>query len=72
MAAAFPAAALAKKPGGKGVQEFTHVFTAGFPVFTFDPPSRTTLVTIPTGGFYSQQWTFGEHLGRTWTRPATS
>jgi kynurenine formamidase len=32
-------------------------------VFTFDPPTRETLITIPSGGFYSQKWTFGEHSG---------
>jgi kynurenine formamidase len=61
--ATFPAGALAKRPGGKRVQDLTHVFTAGFPVFSFSPPSRVTLVTIPSGGFYAQQWTFGEHSG---------
>jgi kynurenine formamidase len=47
----------------KRLQDLTHVFRAGFPVFTFDPPARQTLITIPTGGFYSQRWTFGEHSG---------
>jgi kynurenine formamidase len=45
------------------LQDLTHVFTEGFPVFTFDPPMRETLITIPAGGFYSQKWTFGEHSG---------
>jgi kynurenine formamidase len=45
------------------LQDLTHVFFAGFPVFTFDPPKRRTLITIPDGGFYSQEWTFGEHSG---------
>ena len=45
------------------LQDLTHVFFAGFPVFTFDPPRRRTLITIPSGGFYSQEWTFGEHSG---------
>jgi kynurenine formamidase len=45
------------------LQDLTHVFFAGFPVFTFDPPRKRTLVTIPSGGFYSQEWTFGEHSG---------
>jgi kynurenine formamidase len=44
-------------------QDLTHVFTAGFPVFTGDPPARRTLNTIPANGFYSQAWTFGEHSG---------
>jgi kynurenine formamidase len=45
------------------LQDLTHVFTEGFPVFTFDPPMRETLITIPAGGFYAQKWTFGEHSG---------
>jgi len=44
-------------------QDLTHVFTEGFPVYSFDPPARRTLVTIEEGGFYSQEWTFGEHSG---------
>jgi kynurenine formamidase len=65
LAASFPASALAN--GGPGrrdrAADLTHTFTAGFPVFTFDPPERSTLVTIPSGGFYAQKWTFGEHSG---------
>jgi kynurenine formamidase len=68
VAAAFPTRASAgrprpHRPGRQRLQDLTHVFTEGFPVFTFDPPARETLVTIPTGGFYSQRWTFGEHSG---------
>lgn len=63
VAAAYPARAFAHHPPKKRLQDLTHVFTAGFPVFTFDPPARRTLITIPTGGFYSQEWTFGEHSG---------
>jgi len=64
LAAAFPASALASgSRRGDRIADLTHTFTAGFPVFAFDPPSRSTLVTIPTGGFYAQQWTFGEHSG---------
>ena len=62
--AAFPARALAHgRPKKKRLEDLTHTFTAGFPVFTFEPPRRRTLVTIPTGGFYAQEWTFGEHSG---------
>jgi kynurenine formamidase len=66
--ATFPARASAGHPRShrherKRLQDLTHVFTEGFPVFTFDPPAREDLVTIPSGGFYSQQWTFGEHSG---------
>jgi kynurenine formamidase len=45
------------------VVDLTHTFTAGFPVYTGDPPRRRTLVTIPANGFYAQEWTFGEHSG---------
>jgi kynurenine formamidase len=62
-AVAFPTRALAHRAPKKRLQDLTHVFTEGFPVFTFDPPTRRTLVTIPSGGFYSQEWTFGEHSG---------
>jgi kynurenine formamidase len=48
---------------GRRHQDLTHVFTAGFPVFTGDAPTRRTLTTIQANGFYSQQWTFGEHSG---------
>jgi kynurenine formamidase len=63
VAAAFPAAALAVRPAKGRFADLTHVFTEGFPVFTGDTPARETLFTIPTAGFYSQQWTFGEHSG---------
>jgi kynurenine formamidase len=59
----FPTRALAHGRSKKRLQDLTHVFTEGFPVFTFDTPTREDLVTIPTGGFYSQEWTFGEHSG---------
>ena len=44
-------------------QDLTHVFTAGFPVYTGNPPARTTLTTVEGDGFYKQQWTFDEHSG---------
>lgn len=47
----------------KRVQDLTHVFRDGFPVYGFDNPSRQTLVTVPNDGFYAQQWTFAEHSG---------
>jgi kynurenine formamidase len=64
-AAAVPAPVMAAsgKRKKRRSQDLTHVFTEGFPVFTFDPPTRRTLVTIEDGGFYSQEWTFGEHSG---------
>jgi kynurenine formamidase len=65
---ALPGGAVAGRPAShrrakKRLQDLTHVFREGFPVFTFDPPTRETLITIPSGGFYSQEWTFGEHSG---------
>ncbi len=44
-------------------QDLTHLFREGFPVYTFDPPVRRTLVTVEQDGFYSQEWRFGEHSG---------
>jgi kynurenine formamidase len=43
------------RPAKGRFADLTHTFRARFPVFTFDPPARRTLVTIPTGGFYSQE-----------------
>lgn len=63
VAATVPARALAVRPAKSRFADLTHVFTEGFPVYTGDPPTRETLVTIPVNGFYSQQWTFGEHSG---------
>jgi kynurenine formamidase len=62
-AAAFPAPALAVRGTPRRLQDLTHVFTAGFPVFNPPPPARETVVTIPANGFYAQKWTFGEHSG---------
>jgi kynurenine formamidase len=45
------------------VADLTHVFRAGFPVYTGDEPRRRTLKTFANDGFYSQEWTFGEHSG---------
>ncbi len=59
-----PAQALAAAGGpGRRLVDLTHVLRAGFPVYTFDNPTRQTLVTIPQNGFYAQQWTFAEHSG---------
>lgn len=49
--------------GRRRIQDLTHVFRTGFPVYAFDPPSRRTLVTVEQDGFYAQEWTFGEHSG---------
>jgi kynurenine formamidase len=65
VAATFPvrAAAGRRRPKKERLEDLTHVFTEGFPVFTFDPPASEVLITIPSGGFYAQKWTFGEHSG---------
>jgi kynurenine formamidase len=66
LAALVPPAAAAKSPrkrGHKRVQDLTHVFRAGFPVYTGDAPTRRTLVTVAQDGFYAQEWKFGEHSG---------
>jgi hypothetical protein len=72
VAATLPAPAHATRPAKHRFQDLTHVITEGFPVFTFDPPARETLVTIPEGGFYAQQWTLAEHSGTQWMSPGTS
>jgi kynurenine formamidase len=76
LAAAIPASAEAKRGrrgrrhGGHGgrpkfgkVTDLTHKFTAGFPVYTGDEPTRRTIKNYTPDGFYSQEWTFGEHSG---------
>jgi kynurenine formamidase len=50
------------RPRGR-VVDLTHEFTAGFPVYTGDAPVRRTLKNYTPDGFYSQEWTFGEHSG---------
>lgn len=61
LAAAIPAPAYAARE--RRLQDLTHTLTEGFPVYTFDNPTRETLVTIPANGFYAQRWTFAEHSG---------
>ncbi|HVL94475.1 MAG TPA: cyclase family protein [Solirubrobacteraceae bacterium] len=61
-----PTTALAQNPrkrGRKRVRDLTHVFRAGFPVYTGDEPARRTLSTVEKDGFYAQAWAFGEHSG---------
>lgn len=62
LAAALPTPAAGAR-GRRRVRDLTHTLTAGFPVYTFDNPSRETLVTIEADGFYAQKWTFAEHSG---------
>jgi kynurenine formamidase len=65
LAALVPAGANAqrRRRRRRKVADLTHVFRAGFPMYTGAPPTRETLVTIPQNGFYAQKWTFGEHSG---------
>jgi len=65
-AVAFPRSAEARKPKARGsrrVQDLTHVFREGSPVFAGPEPQREDLFTYANDGFYSQRWTFGEHSG---------
>jgi kynurenine formamidase len=56
---------------GRGkVVDLTHTFTAGFPVYVGNPPSRRTLTSIDPDGFYKQEWTFDEHSGTHMDAPA--
>ena len=67
LAALLPGDALAHKPKrrrrrGKAV-DLTHTFAAGFPVYTGASPVKRTIKNFVPDGFYSQEWTFGEHSG---------
>ena len=74
LAALLPGEVLAngrRRHGRRGkVVDLTHEFTAGFPVYTGNPPARRTLTTIPANGFYKQEWTFDEHSGTHMDAPA--
>jgi kynurenine formamidase len=66
LAALLPAPAAAHRGRGRRrgkVADLTHVFRAGFPVYVGDAPTRRDLKTFANDGFYSQEWTFGEHSG---------
>jgi kynurenine formamidase len=64
IAAAFGGRAVASEDDDHlHLQDLTHLFRAGFPMYTGAPPTRRTLVTIERDGFYAQEWTFGEHSG---------
>jgi kynurenine formamidase len=60
---AIPGNGLTKTKPKKRARDLTHLFRAGFPVYTGDPPTRSTLFSLEVDGFYSQQWIFGEHSG---------
>ena len=57
------AAGTVARPALRKVTDLTHLFRAGFPVYTGDEPTRRTLKNYVPDGFYSQEWTFGEHSG---------
>jgi kynurenine formamidase len=66
LAALMPAAAAGqrrRRRGRRRIVDLTHTLTAGFPVYTDPQVTKRTLVTIEDDGFYSQEWTFGEHTG---------
>jgi kynurenine formamidase len=66
VAAALPGSAQATGDDdrkGRSIQDLTHVFREGSPVFTGPEPQREDLFTYAGAGFYSQLWTFGEHSG---------
>jgi kynurenine formamidase len=57
------ARAQAQAPQAAGQGGGPDAFTAGFPVYTGASPTRRTLKNYVPDGFYSQEWTFGEHSG---------
>ena len=66
LGAAFPAVAGADRgrERRKHLQDLTHTFVQGFPVFVSgEEPERETIADYATDGFYAQRWTFGEHSG---------
>jgi kynurenine formamidase len=66
LAAALPTAAAAhgRKRKRKKLEDLTHTFAEGFPVFvTGEEPQRETIADYATSGFYAQRWTLGEHSG---------
>ncbi|HSO01417.1 MAG TPA: cyclase family protein, partial [Gaiellaceae bacterium] len=65
LAATLPGRALGSTTPTNRLQDLTHVFREGFPMFLGAPvvPDREVLVTVPANGFYAQQWTFWEHTG---------
>lgn len=65
LAATLPGRALGSTKPTNRLQDLTHVFREGFPMFLGAPPApdREVLVTVPANGFYGQRWTFWEHTG---------
>jgi kynurenine formamidase len=74
LAALMPGEAVAHKRRRRRLRgkvvDLTHTFTAGFPVYVGNPPSRRTLTTIEEDGFYKLEWTFDEHSGTHMDAPA--
>ena len=67
VAALLPAGAAAGgrhgKRRGDRIADLTHLFRAGFPMYSGDVPRRRDIRTFAEHGFYAQEWTFGEHSG---------
>ncbi|MGH3130523.1 MAG: cyclase family protein [Gaiellaceae bacterium] len=63
LTAALPARALGSNTPTNRLQDLTHVFREGFPMFLGAPPGpdREVVVTVPVNGFYGLRWTFWEH-----------
>lgn len=63
LAATLPGRALGSTTAANRLQDLTHVFREGFPMFLGAPPApdREVVVTVPANGFYGQRWTFWEH-----------
>lgn len=63
VAVTLPGRALGSNTPTNRLQDLTHVFREGFPMFLGAPvvPDREVLVTVPVNGFYAQRWTFWEH-----------
>jgi kynurenine formamidase len=58
-----PGIGFARSKPRNRLRDLTHLFREGFPVYTGEPPARSTLFSLESDGFYSQQWIFGEHSG---------
>ncbi len=56
---------------GGDVVDLSHMLSPDFPVFPgFDRATTSPLVTVEENGFYSQEWTFGEHTSTHMDAPA--
>lgn len=67
---AAPRAARAQDMGGE-IVDLSHMLSPDFPIWPgFTKAAKETLVTVEENGFYSQQWTFGEHTSTHMDAPA--